>query len=106
MPQLDLEALLANYSAFGQSKKHADLEVGIIVLGAKILELRKSINQEQLKQIEKGFLNIVEQIFCDDWGYISKKSGMANYSGDYDHLARYGEWSITDKPFPLKIDGS
>ncbi len=106
MPQLDLEALLANYSAFSQSKKHSDLEVGIIVLGTKILELKKSINQEQVKKIEKGFLNIVERIFCDDWGYISKKSGLSNYSGDYDHLARYGEWSITDKPFPLKIDGS
>ena len=54
MPQLDLEHFWQT-TVHLANQKHQDLEVGIIVLGAKILELRKSINQEQLKQMKKVF---------------------------------------------------
>ena len=45
----------------------------------------------------------MERAFSEEWGYGSKVSGITNYAEDYDHLARYGEWLIHDKPYKQKL---
>ena len=37
-------------------------------------------------------------------GFTSMRAPeRTSYSGDYDHLARYGEWSLTDAASPEKV---
>ncbi len=99
MPQLDLEALIAKYSGFDGISERIVSEVGVIILGSKSGELRRKVSDTQLVQVERNFIKIVEKIYSGEWGYTSKIGGVTGYIGDYDHLARLGEWSILDQPF-------
>ena len=103
MPQLDLEALIANYGGFQDVPETTISEVGLIILGPKVDEFRREINSLHLEGVEKNFIKIIEKIYSGEWGYSSKISGTSPYDGDYDHLARYGEWSISDEPMKQNL---
>ena len=103
LPQLDLEALLASSGCFEGIKERDFISVAVIVMGAKADELRREVGSDYLEKVQKNFLNIMERVFSEDWGYGSKLSGITNYEEDYDHLARYGEWLIHDKPYKQKL---
>ena len=37
-------------------------------------------------------------------GFTSMRAPeRTSYAGDYDHLARYGEWALTDRAIPQKV---
>ena len=72
-------------------------------MGAKVDELRHKVGSDYLEKVQKNFLSIMERAFSEEWGYGSKLSGITNYEEDYDHLARYGEWLIHDKPYKQKL---
>jgi ATP-dependent helicase/nuclease subunit B len=37
-------------------------------------------------------------------GYTAIRAAqMTNFAGDYDHLARYGEWNLTEDPAPERV---
>jgi hypothetical protein len=39
-------------------------------------------------------------------GYPSRRAvAELGHAGDYDHLARYGEWSQADDPVPCDVGG-
>ena len=103
MPQLDLEALIAKYGGFQGVPERTISEVGLIILGPKVDEFRREVNSLHLEGVEKNFIKIIEKIYSGEWGYSSKISGTSPYDGDYDHLARYGEWSISDEPMKQNL---
>jgi hypothetical protein len=47
---------------------------------------------------------LVGQYLSPGQGYASRRAVFkARFPGDYDHLARFGEWDMTDKPVPEDV---
>ena len=103
MPQLDLEAMIAKHGGFQGVTETTISEVGVIILSSKVDELRREVNNPYLDGVEKNFIKIIEEVYSGEWGYSSKIAGTSPYEGNYDHLARYGEWSISDEPMKQKL---
>ena len=65
--------------------------------------MRREVNNPYLDGVEKNFIKIIEEVYSGEWGYSSKIGGTSPYEGNYDHLARYGEWSISDEPMKQNL---
>ena len=49
--------------------------------------------------------NLVAHYFRPDQGYPARRALFkAEQVGDYDHLARYGEWEMSDTPVPEDLE--
>ena len=48
-----------------------------------------------------GLVHLVAEYLSPSKGYASRRAVFgAAFPGDYDHLARFGEWDMTDAPEP------
>ena len=51
-----------------------------------------------------GFVRLVAAYLAGEVGFTSMRAPeQTSYAGDYDHLARYGEWSLADAPHLTKV---
>ena len=56
------------------------------------------------KQNWDGFLRLVASYLTGGTGFTAIRAPeLRAYAGDYDHLARYGEWSLADDPQPGRV---
>ena len=52
----------------------------------------------------EGFVRLVASYLAGGTGFASMRAPeQTSYAGDYDHLARYGEWSLADAPHAEKV---
>lgn len=52
------------------------------------------------------FVGLIGAYLSGDQGFTAMRAPeFITYAGDYDHLARYGEWVLTDKARPEKVGG-
>ena len=50
------------------------------------------------------FLRLITRYALRDTGYTARRAVFADrIEGDYDHLARYGEWQMTDRADPAPV---
>ena len=51
-----------------------------------------------------GFVRLVAAYLSGETGFTSMRAPeQTSYAGDYDHLARFGEWSLADAPHVQKV---
>ena len=51
-----------------------------------------------------GFVRLLRSYVTGEAGFTAMRAPQSTaYAGDYDHLARYGEWSLTDAAVPRKV---
>ena len=60
-----------------------------------------TVTPDLLAQAWDDLHRLVGQYLSPGQGYASRRAVFkARFPGDYDHLARFGEWDMTDKPVP------
>lgn len=100
--QLWLEAVMAREGAFGDHRDVARISYIGLGSGGKITEAE--VSPGELDEMEQGFARLITHFADPEAGYPSRRAmeKMA-YAGDFDHLARHGEWDETDAPVRVKV---
>ncbi|MFN3279037.1 MAG: double-strand break repair protein AddB [Paracoccus hibiscisoli] len=102
--QLMLEAAMARRGGF-------DALGPVDVAGLRYIQLGgegRTHLREHSDQIEgetwDGFLRLLRSYVDGEAGFTAMRAPQStSYVGDYDHLARYGEWALTDVAVPRKV---
>ncbi len=105
--QLLLEAIMVEDGAFGPSMIVE--KVGHIGLGSNASVNTHEIGPDgplfaDIDTILKEFVTLLEAYNDPRQGYASRRIiEKTGYRGDYDHLARIGEWDESDRPQTLEV---
>ncbi len=102
--QLLLEAVMAEAGAFeklGRSKVEAVAHIG---LGSKPDFKPLQLNPEDVATIRRELSELINHYQSPLQGYTSRRAmAKVRFDGDYDHLARFGEWDDTEAPEPVEV---
>jgi RecB family exonuclease len=104
--QLLLEAMMAEADAFGKVSSGIVTKVAHIGLGANPEVRPYDLTSTEddgynTETILAEFRRLLAAYLEPGQGFASRRAmEKVGYEGDYDHLARYGEWDETVKPIP------
>ncbi|MZR12066.1 double-strand break repair protein AddB [Maritimibacter sp. DP07] len=104
--QLLLEALVARAGGFEDLGRLEVDRVSYIGLGASPEESVVHVDPELLARIRAELETIISDFADRDRGYPSRRvvfRSDAKFDGDFDHLARYGEWDQSDPASPEEV---
>ncbi|MDE0591021.1 double-strand break repair protein AddB [Halocynthiibacter sp. C4] len=97
--QLLLEAAMVENGGFegiGAAKVQEATYIGV---GAKPGERSAELTDTTTKEVWDEFHELIGAYFSPQQGYTSRRAtSVITHYGDYDHLARYGEWEESDEP--------
>lgn len=103
--QLLLEALMAEKGAFDHLPANTVVEVAHIGIGATPKYDPVRLEPGEIRKVRAEFLELIASYQQFDQGYASRRAvAQMRFGGDYDHLARFGEWDDTQKPVPTEVD--
>ncbi len=102
--QLLLSALLAEQ---GELKGVATMPVGetsFIGLGTSPKFDPVTLEAGEVAEVLQGLEKLLGAYLTRGKGYVSRRAvARLGYGGDYDHLARHGEWDESDDPTPEEV---
>ncbi|WP_347311700.1 double-strand break repair protein AddB [Defluviimonas sp. SAOS-178_SWC] len=102
--QLLLEAAMAERGGFPPLGKREVAGATYIRIGGVGEERPVTIDDATLAQTWDGLQRLIESYDRRATGYPSRRAVFAaRMEGDYDHLARFGEWQMGDKPEPEDV---
>jgi ATP-dependent helicase/nuclease subunit B len=102
--QLLLEAAMAERGAFAQIGPRTVSAVTYIQLGGEGLETSTARLEGEFDDHWKRLLGLIRHYFDPNTGYSARRAVFeAGREEDYDHLARFGEWQMADKPVPEDV---
>lgn len=102
--QLILEAAMAERGGFAELGPREVAGTTYIHLGGEGAE-RPGVTEEGLTDAEWNRLGkLIAAYLRRETGYIARRAVFeTRREGDYDHLARFGEWQMSDKPHPEDV---
>ncbi len=99
--QLLLEAAIAERDGFGDHPPTPVARAVFLGLSGGKSEEPAPIDVETPEVVWQEFERLISLYLDEKSGFTSRRAPQeAKHSGDYDHLARYGEWDMTDDPNP------
>jgi len=103
--QLILEAAIAEAGGFA-ALGHVDVAAySYIHLGGSGDTKTTDLGPGQVAEAWAHLERLVDSYFDPQRGYVSRRAVFEDrYPGDYDHLARHGEWAISDAPKPEDME--
>ncbi|MCU0900600.1 MAG: double-strand break repair protein AddB [Cypionkella sp.] len=102
--QLHLAALLAEDGGFKGLGAQAVTKITYVGLGASGKITQDDITEEKMTEVRKGLYHLIGSYARRTQGYVSRRAVFTErFPGDYDHLARFGEWEMTDAPQPTPV---
>lgn len=97
--QLILEAAMARQGGFDGLGPVEVAGIRYIQLGDKGKTHDRVYSPEIEAENWDGFVRLIAVYLTGDAGFTAMRAPeRTSYAGDYDHLARFGEWSLADKP--------
>src|SRR6056297_3942879 len=97
--QLLLEAAIAEQAGFGQIAPAPVARATFIGLGSKPDTVAAPLDKEPVAKVWAEFEELMRAYLEPDRGYTARRAVFKKADkGDYDQLARFGEWDITDPP--------
>ena len=97
--QLLLEAVIAESAGFGAIAPGRVAGAAYIGLGAKPAQVAAPLDTEPPAKVRAEFAELIAAYRDPAQGYTSRRAMQRKAeAGDYDQLARFGEWDITDTP--------
>ncbi len=98
--QLLLEAAMLERGAFDKiDSKHVARAVYISLTPSDPKESAAPLEDAPTDQVWEDFTRLMRAYSCPTRGYTARRALLRDTdSGDYDHLARFGEWDVTDTP--------
>ena len=104
--QLLLEAAIAERTGFGDIAPAHVARAVFIGLASGGKEVPAPLESEPPEKIWREFEALIASYSDPKTGYTSRRALHSKTDqGDYDQLARYGEWDITDDPDPEEVVG-
>ncbi len=102
--QLQLAALLVEHGAVTDLDAARVAEIGYVGLGASPVFEPVPLENGEIAEVMQGLVALVASYRERRRGYTSRRAMVElRRGGDYDHLARYGEWDETDAPQPQEV---
>ncbi len=102
--QLWLEAAMAADGAFGQDGPLETARIAYIGLGSSPTIVAHDPTPDQIATLTTEFRRLLAHFLDARSGFPSRRAvKTTRWSGDYDHLARYGEWDETTKPLRIPV---
>jgi RecB family exonuclease len=99
--QLLIEAAMIEEGAFNSVGMRHVLEAVFIGLGSKTTEVVAPLSEEPPHKVLAELRRLVEAYLDPAQGFTARRMMQKDsYGGDYDLLARFGEWDVTDPPVP------
>lgn len=100
--QLLLQAAMANRGAFGPKTEVA--RVTYVGLGTNLDTVQTEITAELTDEVWEKLQKLIKRYLSVEQGYTSRRAMFeTRQDRDYDHLARLGEWEVTDLPKPQDV---
>lgn len=97
--QLLLEAAIAERAGFGELAPARVARAVYIGLSGQGQETDAPLDDEPPGAVWSGLEALIRAYLGADQGYTARRAAhSARETGDYDQLARFGEWDITDAP--------
>lgn len=97
--QLLIEAAIAEQGGFKDVDPNTVAEAVFISLGTNFTEVAAPLDKEPTQQVLSGLRDLISKYMDPTQGFTSRlKLQKDTDKGDYDHLARYGEWDRTAMP--------
>ncbi|WP_114967001.1 double-strand break repair protein AddB [Alkalilacustris brevis] len=102
--QLLLEAAMARRGAFRALGPREVSRVLYIGLGATPHEVITEITPEIDTETWEGLHKLIQCYMRREQGYAARRAPKSvRHDGDYDHLARFGEWDMSTRPGPEPV---
>ena len=103
--QLLLQAAMAQRGGFGATLPAEVARTTYIGLGSTPKIARTEITAALTGEIWEKLHQLIGKYLTRDQGYQSRRAVFLDRDiGDYDHLARHGEWQQSDWPMPEDVD--
>ena len=97
--QLLLEAMMVEQGAFRDVAAGPVSLVAYIGVGTVLRTQSIPLDPDDVKQIQSEFQDLVGAYGALEQGFTSRRAmSTSRFEGDFDHLARYGEWNDSDMP--------
>ncbi|NKX45285.1 PD-(D/E)XK nuclease family protein [Roseicyclus persicicus] len=104
--QLWIEALMAQAGAFGLAPGTEVARIAYIGLGSSPGPVPHDPDPERLAQIDADLRRRLTHMQDEAQGFPSRRSVRTTFTaGDFDQLARHGEWDETQAPVILPVGG-
>lgn len=102
--QLLLEAAMAERAAFRGLETAEVARISYIGLGTTPKIETMAVTPELLGAVWQDLHRLIGRYLVPEQGYASRRAVFEDrFPGDYDHLARYGEWEMSDAPNPEDV---
>lgn len=102
--QLHLAALLASQGGFKTLGPTEVSRITYVGLGGEGKEVSHVITDDVQAATLRGVRNLLSKYRNSAQGYASRRAVFSEtFPGDFDHLARYGEWEMTDAPVHFRV---
>ncbi len=102
--QLLLEAVIAEQGGFKKLPAAPVATVGYIGLGASPKFNPTILDDGEIARVRKELLALISKFQDPTQGYASRRAmSSVRFDGDYDHLARFGEWDETQEPVAVVV---
>ncbi|MDP2738927.1 MAG: PD-(D/E)XK nuclease family protein, partial [Pseudorhodobacter sp.] len=103
--QLLLEAAMAERGAFVALAPREVAKVSYVGLGSSPKVVETGITADLLAEVWADLHKLITRYQSPAQGYLSRRAVFQEREGgDYDHLARYGEWDQSDPPHPEDVE--
>ncbi len=102
--QLLLEAAMAERAGFAALGPAEVARITYIGLGSNPREEVTEITAELTGTVWEGLEKLIARYQRRETGYVARRAMFRDdFAGDYDHLARYGEWDLSDTAVPSDV---
>lgn len=102
--QLMLEAAMARRGGFDALGPVEVAGISYIQLGDEGLTHPRAHDPQIEAETWDGFVRLLAAYLHEEAGFTSMRAPeKMGFSGDYDHLARYGEWGLSDKAMRERV---
>ncbi|GHD98284.1 helicase [Defluviimonas sp. 20V17] len=102
--QLLLEAAMAERGGFADLGPAEVARITYIGLGSTPKEVETEITPELTEEVWHGLERLIGRYQRRETGYAARRAMFKDdFAGDYDHLARYGEWDLSDLAAPEDV---
>ena len=102
--QLLLEAAMAERTGFADLDPTSVVRAVFIGLGSGGKEVDAPLDAEPASQVWAEFHDLIASYLDGDTGYTARRAMESKRDiSDYDQLARFGEWDITDDPVKERL---
>ena len=101
--QLHLAAAMAERGGFDTQVMRVSA-ISYIGLGSGEKAVDTDLTTEEIDMIWARFVTLIKAYQDPQTGYTARRAVFDTRTpGDYDHLARFGEWDMTDRATPIKV---